>query len=88
MNISEINLIKENKGGDPTKTATITRKHGDEYIKVVMIDGDNVLTHHVLPDCQEDVFSMAGCLQYYLDGYEGTNSEIHDYYRILENFMD
>ena len=36
--------------------------------------------HHVTADCQEDVWSMAECLQHQLDGYTGTNSEINDYY--------
>ena len=29
---------------------------------------------------QEDLWSMAECLQHQLDGYTGSNSEINDYY--------
>ena len=36
--------------------------------------------HHVDADCQEDLWSMAECLQHQLDGYTGSNSEINDYY--------
>jgi hypothetical protein len=36
--------------------------------------------HHVDADCEEDLWSMAECLQHQLDGYTGSNSEINDYY--------
>ena len=39
--------------------------------------------HYVNADCEEDIFSMADCLQEQLDGYEGSNSEKHAYYNEL-----
>ncbi len=36
--------------------------------------------HHVTADCEDDLRSMAECLQRHLDGYTGSNSEINDYY--------
>lgn len=44
--------------------------------------------HHVVADCQEDIFSMAECLQHELDGHRGTRSMIHDYYRELLKLSD
>jgi hypothetical protein len=44
--------------------------------------------HHVTADCQEDVWSMAECLQHHLDGWQSTNSMIHDYYRELLRLSD
>ena len=44
--------------------------------------------HWVTADCQDDVFSMADCLQCFLDGYKGSNSEIHDYYNELLKLSD
>ena len=43
-------------------------------------DSPNGREHHVDADCEEDLWSMAECLQHQLDGYAGTNSEINDYY--------
>jgi hypothetical protein len=41
-----------------------------------------------MADCQEDIWSMAECMQIALDGQRGTNSMIHDYYRALQRFAD
>ncbi|MEX2388793.1 MAG: hypothetical protein WD534_13020 [Phycisphaeraceae bacterium] len=45
-------------------------------------------THHVQADCEDDLRSMAECLQEQLDGIRGTNSDIHDYFRELQRFAD
>lgn len=76
--------------GHPGNYATITRKRGSEYIEVTILtpglpDGR---THHVQADCEEDIRSMAECLQEQLDGVRGTNSMIHDYLRELQRFAD
>ena len=68
--------------------ARISRKQGDEHITVELIIPGGERTHHVQADCDEDIWSMAECLQYHLDGYRGTNSEIHDYHRELQRFAD
>ena len=88
MNISEIKFKVETKPNQPARTATVIRNPGDEYIKVTINIGVDSREHFVQGDCQDDVFSMAQCLQYQLEGHEGSNSEVNDYYRILENFMD
>ena len=44
--------------------------------------------HFVTADCEEDIRSMAECLQHHLDGCRGTNSDIHEYFRELQRFQD
>ena len=39
-------------------------------------------------DDEQAVWSLAVHLQRRLDGHEGTNSMIHDYYRELQRFAD
>ena len=39
-------------------------------------------------DDRDDQWSMAQILQHALDGYEGTNSEIEEYARVLQYFAD
>jgi hypothetical protein len=36
----------------------------------------------------EDLFAIATQVQARTDGYRGTNSDIHDYYRELQRFQD
>ena len=43
-------------------------------------DMPNGRVHHVNADSEEDIRSMAECLHHHLEGYTGTNSDIHDYY--------
>ena len=70
--------------------ATITRKRGSDLIEVTILTPDlpDGRTHHVQADCEEDIWSMAECLQEQLDGVRGTNSMIHDYLRELQRFAD
>ena len=70
--------------------ATAMRKRDSQYIEVTMLtpgmpDGRE---HHVLADSEEDIYSMAECLQFELDNCQGTNSMIHDYYRELLKLSD
>ena len=76
--------------GQTDHYATITRPSGGEHIVVTILtpsmpDGR---VHHIQADCEEDVWSMAECLQEQLDGCRGTNSMIHDYFRELQRFAD
>ena len=77
MRITRIDFEGENKG----HYATSTRKQDADHIEVTILtpDNPNGLEHHVLADCEEDIYSMAECLQVTLDGYEGSGSEIQDY---------
>jgi len=70
--------------------ATITRKRGAEFIEIIILTPaePNGRTHHVQADCEDDLWSMAECLQETLDGQRGTNSDITDYYRELQRFAD
>ena len=89
MHIIEMKLAgRLNKQNLPEYIATIHRTPGNDYLTVTIIGPDSEREHIVEADSPEDVFSMAECLQYHLDGCKGTNSMIHDYYRILENFID
>lgn len=86
MNIIEIKLAGQMVDNLPTYFATIHRVTGDPYFTVTIIGPHGEREHIVETDSPEDVFSMAECLQYHLDGCKGTNSMIHDYYRILQHF--
>jgi len=70
--------------------ATITRKRGTEFIEVTLLTPamPNGHTHHVLADCEHDLWSMAECLHETLDGQRGTRSNITEYYRELRRFAD
>jgi hypothetical protein len=89
MHIIEMKLAGHmNKGDVPAYFATIHRVAGNAYITVKLISTDGEREHRVEADNSDDVYSMAECLQYHLDGCKGTNSMVHDYYRILENFTN
>ena len=76
--------------GRPGHYATAVRRRGDDWIEVTILtpEAPDGRAHHVVADCQEDIFSMAECLQHELDGYRGTHSMIHDYYRELLKLSD
>jgi len=89
MHIIEMKLAgRLNKNNLPEYFATIHRVPGNDTITVRLISADGEREHLVEANNPDDVYSMAECLQYHLDGCKGTNSMVHDYYRILENFTD
>ena len=89
MRITKIELAgRLNKNNLPEYFATIHRVPDNDYFTVAIIGPDSEKEHIVEAGCPEDIFSMAECLQFHLDGCKGTHSMIHDYYRILENFID
>jgi predicted solute-binding protein len=91
MKIYEMKLAgtMDKKTGLPIAFAIIHRVPGSDMITVTISQPDGSNREHVVEvDNPEDVFSMADCLQYHLDGCKGTNSMIHEYYRILEYFVD
>jgi hypothetical protein len=90
MTIFEIKLAGHIKKGQMTPEcfATIHRVPGNDYITVSINSPDGDREHLVQAGCTDDGFSMAQCLQERLDGYKGTNSEVHDYFRMLQQFMD
>jgi hypothetical protein len=76
------------KGSLPEYFATIHRVPGNDFITVTIVGPDSEKEHLVEANNSEDVFSMAECLQYHLEGNKGTNSDVHGYYRMLQMFMD
>ena len=76
--------------GREGRYATASRKRDSEWIEVILLSPDlpEGREHHVTADCEDDIRSMAGCLQYHLDGYRGTGSDIHDYYLELLKLSD
>lgn len=76
--------------GQPGNYATAVRQRSSDRIEVTILTPENPdgHQHHVQADCEEDIFSMAECVQYHLDGNRGTNSMIHDYYRELLRLSD
>lgn len=73
--------------GRPGHYAIISRKRESELIDVQLLapDTPNGRDHHVQVDSVDDIWSMAECLQFHLDG---RHSDIHGYLRELERFAD
>jgi len=91
MTIYEMKLAGaiDKKTGMPIAFATLHRVPGSDTMTVTISQSSGGAREHVVEvDSPEDVFSMAECLQYHLDGCKGTNSMVHAYYRILEYFTD
>ena len=68
--------------------ARISRRAGDGHITVDLLTHAGERTHQVQANNEDDLFSMAQILQHALDGYEGSNSEVHDYLRMLQYLAD
>jgi hypothetical protein len=75
-----------------TGTAAISRESENKveciFCEIRNPAGQRVAIHHVDVNDRDDQFSMAQGLQHQLDGYSGTNSEIHEYFSILEMMAD
>ena len=76
--------------GQAGNYATAVRKRDSQYIDVTILKPNmpGGRKHHVQVDSEEDIYTMAECLQHELDGCRGTNSMIHDYYRELLRLSD
>ncbi|HOD84501.1 MAG TPA: hypothetical protein PKG77_24020 [Phycisphaerae bacterium] len=57
-------------------------------VTILTPDQPNGREHHVLADCEDDLRSMAECLQHHLDGCRGTNSDVYGYYAELLRLSD
>jgi len=90
MRITSLELAGSVEDGQvlPRAFAKISRKQGAEQITVELLTPGGDRTHHVGADDRDDQWSMAQILQHALDGYEGTNSEINDYMRVIEQLAD
>ena len=80
--------LRDGSPGIPGAFARICRVQGDDHITVELLTPGNDRSHEVQANDRDDQWSMAQILQHALDGYEGSNSEINDYLRIIEYFAD
>ena len=80
--------LRDGSAGLARAFARISRQAGDKHISVELLTHVGERTHQVQADDADDQWSMAQILQHALDGYEGTNSEIHDYLRVLQHLAD
>ena len=80
--------LRDGSPGLARAFARISRRAGDEHIRVELMTPAGERTHQVQADDEDDLFSMAQVLQHALDGYEGTNSEVQDYLRLLQYLAD
>ena len=72
----------------PRAFAIITRSIRDDFIGVEILVAGGEKTHSVDPTCEDDLWSMAKCLQEQLEGCRGTRSDTMDYFRVLQQFAD
>ncbi|AQT67933.1 hypothetical protein STSP2_01085 [Anaerohalosphaera lusitana] len=65
--------------------ATAHRKRYTDHIEVELLTPDfpNGKQYQIAANSEEDIYAMAEQMQLSLEGYRGTNSDIHDYYREL-----
>jgi len=63
-------------------------RDGANVTAVVRIDGKVDHTHVVGASQTENLFEMATHIQHALDGCRGTNSMVHDYYRLIQRLAD
>ena len=90
MRITSIELAGSIESGKrlPRAFAKVGRTADAEYVEVTIIRPGGQRKHMVRADCEEDLWSMAERLLHELDGVDGPNSAINDYYRELQRFAD
>ena len=81
--------------GKPGHYATAQRRgaSGSEETDIIEVtilcpDMPDGREHHVTADCEDDLRSMAECLQHHLDGCRGTGSDVYGYYAELLRLSD
>ena len=72
----------------PRAFARIKRNPGDGHIEVTLLMPGAEKMHIVDAADEDDLWSMAKCLQEQLDGCRGTRSDTMDYFRALQHFAD
>jgi len=80
--------LRDGSPGLARAFARISRRAGDKHIRVELFTPAGERTHQAQADDEDNQFSMAQVLQHALDGYEGTNGEVHDYLRVLQHLAD
>jgi len=76
--------------GRPGHYATAVRKRDADHIEVTILTPEfpDGREHSVLAACEEDIFSMAECLEHHLEGCPGTRYGNVHYYRELLKLRD
>ena len=90
MRITSMELAGTIEQGNrlPRALARIKRNPGDSHIEVTVLMAGAEKTHIVDASDEDDLWSMAKCLQETLDGCRGTRSDTMDYFRALQHFAD
>ena len=85
MRISKIEI--EGRTG---QFAEINRRRQSDLIHVRLLTtyAPNGRDHTVQADSPDDLWSMAECLQYHLDGHEGDETAIHAYFLVIKQLAD
>ncbi len=85
MRITSIELTGTTLRGQrtPRAAARISRKPGEPTLCVEIWTPEAERTHTVDVHCDEDIRSMADCLQATLDGCRGTNFDRYEYFTLL-----
>ena len=76
--------------GQAGQYATIKRRRESDLIHVRLLTtyAPNGRDHTVQADSPDDLWSMAECLQYHLDGHEGDETAIHAYLLVIKQLAD
>lgn len=85
MRITSIELTGTTPKGQrtPRAAAKISRDASRDQLCVEIWTPEAERTHTVDVHCDEDLRSMADCLQETLDGCRGTNFDRYEYYQLL-----
>ena len=81
-------ILSNGQPGLPRAFAKVARTAVSDCFEVTILRPGGERKHMIRADCEEDIRSVAECLQNQLDGYDGTNSEIEEYVRVLQYFAD
>ena len=74
--------------GLPRAFARIARKNGSDQIEITILSASGETNHTVAATDTDGMWLTAKAMQHRLDGYIGNNSEINDYYRIIQKLAD
>jgi len=74
--------------GKDGHVATAQRRDTTIAVTLLTPDMPNGREHLVDATCEEDIRSMAECLQFHLDGYRGTGSDIREYFHAIQQLAD
>ena len=91
MKLTRIDFRGTGKMKDYFATAQYMECHASDnqiHVTLYTMDPKEEREHWVNAACVDGIYSMADCLQCFLDGYKGSNSEIQMYYYKLLELSD